>query len=69
MFKYHDPAHADVEKNGCKRDRILINRLSFCGGCSSVGRAPGCGPGGRGFKSRHSPHIFIFMPLFGKDNL
>ena len=26
------------------------------GGCSSVGRAPGCGPGGRGFKSRHSPH-------------
>ena len=25
------------------------------GGCSSVGRAPGCGPGGRGFKSRHSP--------------
>ena len=27
------------------------------GGCSSVGRAPGCGPGGRGFKSRHSPHV------------
>ena len=26
------------------------------GGCSSAGRAPGCGPGGRGFKSRHSPH-------------
>ena len=25
------------------------------GGCSSAGRAPGCGPGGRGFKSRHSP--------------
>ena len=27
------------------------------GGCSSAGRAPGCGPGGRGFKSRHSPHV------------
>ena len=27
------------------------------GGCSSVGRAPGCGPGGRGFKSLHSPHF------------
>ena len=25
------------------------------GGCSSAGRAPGCGPGGRGFESRHSP--------------
>jgi hypothetical protein len=27
------------------------------GGCSSAGRAPGCGPGGRGFKSHHSPHF------------
>ena len=26
------------------------------GGYSSAGRAPGCGPGGRGFKSRYSPH-------------
>ena len=26
------------------------------GGCSSAGRAPGCGPGCRGFESRHSPH-------------
>src|SRR6202035_1641978 len=26
------------------------------GGCSSAGRAPGCGPGGRGFKPHHSPH-------------
>src|SRR5262249_22468957 len=25
------------------------------GGCSSAGRAPGCGPGCRGFKSLHSP--------------
>jgi hypothetical protein len=25
------------------------------GGRSSDGRAPGCGPGGRGFKSRRSP--------------
>ena len=25
------------------------------GGCSSAGRAPGCGPGCRGFESRHSP--------------
>src|SRR5207244_1473668 len=26
------------------------------GGGSSVGRAPGCGPGGRGFESRPPPH-------------
>src|SRR4029453_2762844 len=25
------------------------------GGCSSAGRAPGCGPGCRGFEPRHSP--------------
>lgn len=29
-----------------------------CGGSSSVGRAPGCGPGGRGFKSHLSPQKF-----------
>src|SRR5699024_11484147 len=27
------------------------------GGCSSAGRASGCGPEGRGFKSRHSPKV------------
>ena len=26
-------------------------------GVAQVDRAPGCGPGGRGFKSRHSPHF------------
>ncbi len=24
-------------------------------------RAPGCGPGGRGFDSLHSPHFFPFQ--------
>lgn len=27
------------------------------GECSSVGRAPDCGSGGRGFEPLHSPHI------------
>ena len=36
--------------------------LFLCGGYSSVGRAPGCGPGGRGFKSHYSPH-FLFMVI------
>ena len=34
------------------RDSLLAKAH---GGCSSAGRAPGCGPGCRGFKSRHSP--------------
>ena len=33
-------------------------RRSAHGGCSSAGRAPGCGPGCRGFKSRHSPQFY-----------
>jgi hypothetical protein len=39
---------------------FVVNReiLKQHGGCSSAGRAPGCGPGRRGFKSRHSPHGF-----------
>ena len=35
--------------------KILTN-----GGLSSVGRASGCGPGGRGFKSRRPP---LFAPV------
>ena len=32
------------------------------GGCSSAGRAPRCGRGCRGFKSRHSPHGGASVP-------
>ena len=32
--------------------------LIVYGECSSVGRAPDCGSGRRGFKSHHSPHLF-----------
>ena len=32
------------------------------GGCSSAGRAPRCGRGCRGFKSRHSPQAFAAPP-------
>ena len=28
-------------------------------GVAQLVRVPGCGPGGRGFKSLHSPHIWI----------
>lgn len=28
------------------------------GGCSSVGRAPDCGSGGRGFETHHPPQKF-----------
>src|SRR5699024_1681761 len=42
------------------RTGILFSRCRLRpahGGRSSVGRAPGCGPGGRGFKSRRSPQM------------
>ena len=35
------------------------------GGRSSVGRAPGCDPGRRGFESHRSPHYLNFDNLFG----
>src|SRR5205823_6008700 len=37
----------------------FIRRTSFDGGRSSVGRAPGCGPGRRGFESRRSPLLAL----------
>ena len=56
-----------IPVSGCRRARTL--HLSgtpatpgWHGGCSSAGRAPGCGPGGRGFKSRHSPHVAATPP-------
>ncbi len=30
-------------------------------GVAQLVRAPGCGPGGRGFETRHSPHSFLFV--------
>src|SRR3712207_68319 len=33
-----------------------LHRPGLCGGHSSDGRAPGCGPGCHGFESRWSPH-------------
>ena len=31
-------------------------------GVAQLVRAAGCGPAGRGFKSRHSPHFFAESP-------
>ncbi len=39
----------------CERIVVVARSRGRHGGYSSVGRAPGCGPGGRGFKSRYSP--------------
>ena len=44
----HRPSRSDGAKLAC-----LFSR----GGRSSVGRAPGCGPGGRGFESPRSPCV------------
>ena len=39
------------------------------GGCSSAGRAPRCGRGCRGFKSRHSPHAVRVGAVERFDNI
>lgn len=49
-------------KIACQKSVFCV-RDYFRGGSSSVGRAPGCGPGGRGFKSHLSPHKFAPRPL------
>ena len=36
---------------------------STSGGCSSVGRAPDCDSGGRGFKPHQPPHLFCWFAL------
>ncbi len=38
----------------------ILTIYDFCGEYSSVGRAPGCGSGGRGFKPHYSPHFMEF---------
>jgi hypothetical protein len=34
-----------------------IQQIFYYGECSSVGRAPDCGSGCRGFEPHHSPHL------------
>ena len=49
-----------------RADRSAARRYARVrpGGRSSVGRAPGCGPGGRGFESRRSPSSSLQMTIF-----
>ena len=35
----------------------------FYGGYSSVGRAPDCGSGSRGFESHYSPHLILYWGI------
>ncbi len=51
-----------------RKGEDLIELASLYGGCSSVGRAPVCGTGGRGFESHHSPqHSPLKIKLIEKD--
>lgn len=36
---------------------MRINKSCFMVGVAQLVRAPGCGPGGRGFETHHSPHF------------
>ena len=49
------PADDIRAKSGARFEAAIEPRSPQRGGRSSVGRAPGCGPGGRGFESRRSP--------------
>ena len=50
--------------------RATPNEVYLSGGCSSVGRAPDCDSGCRGFKPHQSPHFsplvnpYIFLNIF-----
>ena len=46
-----------IFRSGVNSDRVSIRCTGRCGngGCSSAGRAPGCGPGRRGFEPRQPP--------------
>ena len=39
-------------------DPATLSPVSKMVGIAQVVRALGCGPGGRGFESRYSPHLF-----------
>jgi hypothetical protein len=41
--------------------RIIRMANEYYGERSSVGRAPDCDSGGRGFKPHRSPHIYVFQ--------
>ena len=43
-----------VPNNPARRAKKILY-----GDCSSVGRALGCDPGGRGFESHQSPHFYL----------
>ena len=52
---------------GLRQDRDAGFARRYClrgGECNSVGRAPGCGLGGRGFKSLHSPQTSCYETQF-----
>lgn len=59
------PTVAGSSPAGRASPRRILNMKSKPrnGGRSSVGRAPDCGSGGRGFKSHRSPQKLNFGPL------
>jgi hypothetical protein len=52
-----------------KATGILKYNICGCGERSPVVKAPGCGPGDRGFKSHRSPHLSFLRPwLSGQEH-
>jgi hypothetical protein len=55
-LKFINHCRQNMQTFCCNPFSFVVIHNSPCGGSSSVGRAPGCGPGGRGFNPRLSPH-------------
>ena len=62
----HAPVAQRIEHLPSKQRVVRSSRTgrtkNFMAGVAQVVRAPGCGPGGRGFKSHFSPH-FMKKPI------
>lgn len=64
----NDPPRATRHASGCgcsfhfaKIPCATSFHADLSGGCSSTVRAPGCGPGGCGFETRHSPQLRFLL--------
>ena len=55
-FLFAKRTQEDNQKNTLAKQQSLCYIYTVNGGCSSVGRALGCGLSGRGFESHHPPH-------------
>ena len=57
FFSYEDP---NIFQLPFRAKKTTIRLLNTVVGVAQLVRALGCGPGGRGFETHHSPHLVFF---------